>query len=57
MRRESATKLENPLNLKLKRLLDITCEIYCFFNKTLISKIQSMLGTVRPSRGWYSVTD
>ena len=34
MRRESATELENPLNLKQKRLLDITCEIYwVFFNK------------------------
>ena len=31
MRRESAPKLENPLNLKQKRLLDMTCEIYCFF--------------------------
>ena len=28
VRRESATELENPLNLKRKRLLDITCEIY-----------------------------
>ena len=52
MRRESARELENPLNLKQKRLFDITCEIYCFFSiKFLISRIQSMLGTVRPSRG------
>ena len=28
VRRESATELENPLNLKRKKLLDITCEIY-----------------------------
>ena len=31
VKRESATELENPLNLKQKRLLNITCEIYCFF--------------------------
>ena len=31
VRRESTTELENPLNLKQKRLLDITCGIYCFF--------------------------
>ena len=52
MRRESATRLGNPLNLKQKRLLDITCEIYCVFPiKSLISTIQSMLGTVRTSLG------
>ena len=33
VRRESATELENPLNLNLKSLLDITSEIYWFFNK------------------------
>ena len=46
VRRESAT--ENLLNLKQKRLLDITCEIYCLFFfsiKSLISWIQSMSGT------------
>ena len=52
VRRESATELENQLNLEQKRLLDITCEIYCLFSiKYLISRIQSMSGTVRPSRG------
>ena len=35
MRRESATELDNPLNLKQKRLLEIT-------NKSLISRIQTM---------------
>ena len=31
VRHESATELENSLNLKQKRLLDITCEIYWLF--------------------------
>ena len=31
VRLESTMELENPLNLKQKRLLDITCLIYCFF--------------------------
>ena len=31
VRRESAAELENPLNVKQTRLLDITCEIYWFF--------------------------
>ena len=59
VRRESAAELENPLNLKQKRLLDIICEIYWFFSiKSLISKIQSMLGTVRRETiAWYSPTE
>ena len=53
VRPESATELENPLNLKQKRLLDITCDLF-FSLKSLISRIhyQSMLGTA-----WYSPTE
>ena len=50
MRRESATQLENPLNLKQKRLLPVKFIVF-FSIKCRISGIQSMLGAVRPSPG------
>ena len=57
MRRESAMELENPLNLKQKRLLDITCEIYCFFfNKISHFQDPEYFG-YRKTIAWYSPTE
>ena len=47
VRRESATELENPLNLKQKSYWTSHVKFIVFFSiKALISRIQSMLGNV-----------
>ena len=44
-------ELENPLNLSEERLLKITVKGHWGFSvKSVISRIQSISGTVRPSR-------